>query len=146
MLRFILRRLALGIVTLWILSLFVFFGTQVLPGNPGRTILGPFADAGAVKLLNHQLGVDRPIYVQYGDWITSAFSIGRNQLPYVGLATAAGCHVRVGLEDNIWLGKGQLATNGDLVRQARKTIEGTGARLLSPAEVREKLKLQKRWA
>jgi peptide/nickel transport system permease protein len=69
MLRFILRRLALGLVTLWILSIFVFFGTQILPGNPGRTILGPFADAGAVKLLNHQLGVDRPIYVQYGDWI-----------------------------------------------------------------------------
>ncbi|HVG48024.1 MAG TPA: 3-keto-5-aminohexanoate cleavage protein [Rubellimicrobium sp.] len=80
------------------------------------------------------------------DWTTSAFSIGRNQLPYVGLAVAGGCHVRVGLEDNIWLGKGQLATNGDLVRQARKTIEGTGARLLGPAEVREKLKLQKRWA
>jgi peptide/nickel transport system permease protein len=69
MLRFILRRLALGLVTLWILSIFVFFGTQILPGNPGRTILGPFADAGAVKLLNHQLGVDRPVYVQYGDWI-----------------------------------------------------------------------------
>ena len=59
---------------------------------------------------------------------------------------AAGCHVRVGLDDNLWLGKGQLATNGDLVRQARKVIEGTGSRLLGPAEVREKLKLQKRWA
>ncbi|WP_210530138.1 3-keto-5-aminohexanoate cleavage protein [Rubellimicrobium arenae] len=80
------------------------------------------------------------------DWTVSAFSIGRNQLPYVGLAVAGGCHVRVGLEDNIWLGRGQLATNGDLVARARQTIEGTGARLLSPAEVREKLKLQKRWA
>ena len=80
------------------------------------------------------------------DWTTSAFSIGRNQLPYVGLAVAGGCHVRVGLEDNIWLGRGQLATNGDLVARARKTIEGTGARLLGPQEVREKLKPQKRWA
>jgi uncharacterized protein (DUF849 family) len=80
------------------------------------------------------------------DWTVSAFSIGRNQLPYVGLAVAAGCHVRVGLEDNIWLGKGQLATNGDLVRQARKVIEGTGSKLLNPQEVRERLKLQKRWA
>ena len=80
------------------------------------------------------------------DWTPSAFSIGRNQLPYVGLAVAAGCHVRVGLEDNLWLGKGQLATNGQLVAQARKVIEGTGSRLLGPAEVREKLKLQKRWA
>ena len=80
------------------------------------------------------------------DWTVSAFSIGRNQLPYAGLAVAAGCHVRVGLEDNIWLAKGQLATNGQLVAQARKVIEGTGARLLGPAEVREKLKLTKRWA
>jgi uncharacterized protein (DUF849 family) len=52
----------------------------------------------------------------------------------------------VGLEDNIWLGKGQLATNGQLVAQARKVIEGTGSRLLGPQEVRERLKLQKRWA
>ena len=55
-------------------------------------------------------------------WTVSAFSIGRNQLPYAGLATAAGCHVRVGLEDNLWLGRGRLATNGELVAQARKVI------------------------
>ncbi len=79
------------------------------------------------------------------DWTVSAFSIGRNQLPYVGLAVAGGCHVRVGLEDNIWLSKGHLATNGELVTHARKVIEGTGSRLLSPSEVRERLKLQKRW-
>lgn len=80
------------------------------------------------------------------DWTVSAFSIGRNQLPYVGLAVAAGCHVRVGLEDNIWLGRGQLATNGQLVAQARRVIEGTGSKLLGPQEVRDRLKLQKRWA
>jgi uncharacterized protein (DUF849 family) len=80
------------------------------------------------------------------DWTVSAFSIGRNQLPYAGLAVAGGCHVRVGLEDNIWLSKGRLATNGELVAQARKVIEGTGARLLGPREVRERLKLRKRWA
>ena len=79
-------------------------------------------------------------------WTASAFSIGRNQLPFAGLAVAAGCHVRVGLEDNLWLGKGRLATNGELVAQARKTVEGMGSRLLGPAEVREKLNLQKRWA
>ena len=79
-------------------------------------------------------------------WTASAFSIGRNQLPYVGLAVAAGCHVRVGLEDNLWLGKGHLATNGELVAKARQTIEGMGARLLGPAEVRERLKLRKGWA
>jgi uncharacterized protein (DUF849 family) len=79
------------------------------------------------------------------DWTVSAFSIGRNQLPYAALAVAGGCHVRVGLEDNLWLGKGRLATNGELVAQARKIVEGTGARLLSPPEVRERLKLVKRW-
>ena len=45
MFRFILRRLALGLITLWVLSILIFFGTQVLPGNPGRAMLGPFADA-----------------------------------------------------------------------------------------------------
>ena len=74
-------------------------------------------------------------------WTVSAFSIGRNQLPYAGLALAAGCHIRVGLEDNLWLGRGQLATNGDLVGRARQVVEGTGARLLGPAEVRERLGL-----
>ncbi|MBL0373757.1 ABC transporter permease [Rhizobium sp. KVB221] len=48
----------------------VFFGGQVLPGNVGRSILGPFADEAAVQLLNHQLGVDRPYLVQYWDWIS----------------------------------------------------------------------------
>jgi uncharacterized protein (DUF849 family) len=79
------------------------------------------------------------------DWVFSAFSIGRNQLPYAALALAAGGNIRVGLEDNIWLGKGVLATNRQLVERARKVAEGMGTRLLSPAEVREKLKLTKRW-
>lgn len=78
-------------------------------------------------------------------WIWSAFSIGRNQLPYAALALLAGGNIRVGLEDNIWLGKGVLATNGDLVTRARQSAEAMGTRLLSPAEVRAKLNLQKRW-
>jgi uncharacterized protein (DUF849 family) len=80
------------------------------------------------------------------DWTVSAFSIGRNQLPYVGLALAGGCHVRVGLEDNLWLRKGHLATNGELVAAARRVVEGSGARLMTPEEVRHKLRLTKRWA
>ncbi|OBP90831.1 peptide ABC transporter permease [Mesorhizobium loti] len=47
----------------------VFFGGQVLPGNVGRAILGPFADQQAVDALNHRLGVDRPLLVQYGSWL-----------------------------------------------------------------------------
>ena len=77
-------------------------------------------------------------------WIFSAFSIGRNQLPYVAMAVLAGGNVRVGLEDNLWLGKGQLATNGDLVERAVQIVTGLGARVLSAGEVRTKLNLMKR--
>ncbi len=69
-------------------------------------------------------------------WVFSAFSIGRNQLPYVALAVLSGGNVRVGLEDNLWLGKGELATNGALVERAVGIVSGMGARVLSPAEVR----------
>ncbi|NDW03626.1 3-keto-5-aminohexanoate cleavage protein [Jiella pacifica] len=79
------------------------------------------------------------------DWTFSAFSIGRNQLPYAALALAAGGNIRVGLEDNIWLKKGVLATNGDLVERAVQIAEGMGSRIMKPAEVRAKLKLERRW-
>src|SRR5262252_7369087 len=67
--RYLLRRLGLGIVTLWILSLIVFFAGQILPGNPARAILGPLAAPSAVRALNHQLGVDRPLVTQYLGWL-----------------------------------------------------------------------------
>ncbi len=79
------------------------------------------------------------------DWTFSAFSLGRNQLPYVALAVSAGGNVRVGLEDNLWLGKGVLASNGDLVARAKTIVEGMGSQIMKPQEVREKLKLKKRW-
>lgn len=79
------------------------------------------------------------------DWTFSAFSIGRNQLPYAALAMLAGGNIRVGLEDNIWLDKGVLASNEDLVARAATAVQSLGGRLLSPAEVRQKLKLEKRW-
>lgn len=66
---FLARRFAFSLLTLLVLSLLVFFVGQVLPGDVGRTILGPFADQRAVEALNHQLGVDRPLLVQYGTWI-----------------------------------------------------------------------------
>lgn len=69
MLRFLLKRIGLALITLFLISLLVFFGGQVLPGNVGRAILGPLADQQAVEVLNHQLGLDRPLLVQYGDWI-----------------------------------------------------------------------------
>jgi uncharacterized protein (DUF849 family) len=79
------------------------------------------------------------------DWIFSAFSLGRNELPYVAMAVLAGGNVRVGLEDNLWLAKGVLASNGDLVDRAKTIVEGMGSQLMSPQEVREKLNLTKRW-
>ena len=68
---FILKRLGLALITLWILSLIVFFLGQILPGDPGRSILGPLAAPSAVKTLDHQLGVDKPVIQQYWTWITT---------------------------------------------------------------------------
>ncbi|WP_276120833.1 BKACE family enzyme [Pararhizobium qamdonense] len=78
------------------------------------------------------------------NWTFSAFSIGRNALAYPAAAVLAGGNVRVGLEDNLYVGKGQLATNAQLVEKAVGVIEGMGAKIIGPAEVREKLKLTKR--
>lgn len=52
----------------------IFLGAQVLPGDVGRAILGPLADQRAVDTLNHELGVDRPLLVQYGDWVGGLLS------------------------------------------------------------------------
>lgn len=78
------------------------------------------------------------------DWTFSAFSLGRNQMAYAAAAVLAGGHVRVGLEDNLWLDKGVLATNAQLVERAAGIVERMGARVMTPAEVRAKLGLVKR--
>ncbi|PPB81566.1 uncharacterized protein (DUF849 family) [Albidovulum inexpectatum] len=77
-------------------------------------------------------------------WHFSAFSLGRHQMPYVAAAVLAGGNVRVGLEDNLFLDKGVLATNAQLVDRAIGIIERMGARVIGPAEVRERLQLVKR--
>ena len=77
-------------------------------------------------------------------WTFSAFSIGRNALAYPAAAVLAGGNVRVGLEDNLYIGKGQLATNAQLVEKAAGVVTGMGARIMGPREVRERLKLVKR--
>ncbi|MGH3023045.1 MAG: ABC transporter permease [Gaiellaceae bacterium] len=73
MARFLLKRLGLAAITLFLLSVIVFVGASVLPGNVARRILGPFADQAAVDALNERLGTDRPLLTQYWDWITSFF-------------------------------------------------------------------------
>ncbi|HEY0416697.1 MAG TPA: 3-keto-5-aminohexanoate cleavage protein [Gaiellaceae bacterium] len=76
--------------------------------------------------------------------VFSTFSIGRMQLPFVALAPVVGGNVRVGLEDNLYLSRGRLATNAELVERAVAILEAMNVRVLGPAEVREKLGLRVR--
>jgi uncharacterized protein (DUF849 family) len=75
--------------------------------------------------------------------VFSAFSIGRMQLPYAALAPIVGGNVRVGLEDNLFLARGQLATNAELVERAVTILEALNVRVLGPDEVRERLALRR---
>jgi len=74
--------------------------------------------------------------------IFSAFSIGRMELPFVAMAALVGGNVRVGLEDNIYLSRGRLATNAELVGRAVTILEAMNVRVLGAAQVREKLRLR----
>jgi uncharacterized protein (DUF849 family) len=76
--------------------------------------------------------------------IFSAFSIGRLQLPFVAMAALAGGNVRVGLEDNIYLSRGVLAGNGQLVERAVRILDAMNVRILGPDETRAKLGLVRR--
>ena len=68
--RFLLTRLGLAAITLFLLSVLVFVGANLLPGNVARRKLGNLADQSAVDQLNHQLGTDKPILAQYWNWIS----------------------------------------------------------------------------
>jgi uncharacterized protein (DUF849 family) len=76
--------------------------------------------------------------------VWAGFGIGRWQMPMVAQMVLLGGHVRVGLEDNLWLEKGVYASNGSLVERAVKIIELLGAKVASPAEAREILGLKPR--
>ena len=75
----------------------------------------------------------------------SAFGISRMQIPMAAQAVISGGNVRVGLEDNLYLSRGVLATNGQLVERAVEVVERLGARIMSPAETRQKLGLTKQF-
>ncbi|MEM9059157.1 MAG: 3-keto-5-aminohexanoate cleavage protein [Pseudomonadota bacterium] len=77
-------------------------------------------------------------------WTFSAFSLGRNEMPYVAAAVLAGGNVRVGLEDNLYIERGVFATNAQLVERAVTIVENMGARVIGPDEVRQKLGVDKR--
>src|ERR1700754_871966 len=80
--RFLATRVGLSLITLWLLSVIVFAAGQLLPGDVGRAVLGPLADARAVAAFNHSIGADRPLPVQYWDWI-SRFVSGDMGTSYV---------------------------------------------------------------
>ena len=71
-----------------------------------------------------------------------SFAISRMQMPWVAQSILLGGNVRVGLEDNLYLSRGVYASNAQLVTRARTIIEAMGAKVASPAEARERLKLR----
>jgi uncharacterized protein (DUF849 family) len=71
----------------------------------------------------------------------AGFGISRMQMPMAATAIAMGGNIRVGLEDNIYLDKGVLATNDQLVTRAVEILDRMGARALTPQEARNKLSL-----
>ena len=77
------------------------------------------------------------------DWTFSAFGLGRSQMPFVAASVLAGGNVRVGLEDNLMLDRGVLATNAQLVERAATIIENLGAKVIGPEQVRKNLCLTK---
>ncbi|MGH8927257.1 MAG: ABC transporter permease [Acidimicrobiia bacterium] len=70
--RYVARRVGLAVITVLLISVVIFIGTQLLPGDVARRVLGPFATQQAVEALNARLGTDRPVLVQYADWISNA--------------------------------------------------------------------------
>ena len=74
----------------------------------------------------------------------SSFALGRMQAPWAAQSVLMGGNVRVGLEDNIYLGKGHLATNEELILNDREIIERMGAKILNVEEARAKLNLPRK--
>jgi uncharacterized protein (DUF849 family) len=96
---------------------------------------GAIADLGTLLAMVNQLPPGA---------VFSAFSIGRMQLPFVAMAVLAGGNVRVGLEDNLYLRRGEHASNGALVERAVEILEAMNVRVLGPEEVRTALGLRRR--
>jgi len=69
---FILRRVGLALVTVFLVTTAIFFMTHILPGNAAERILGNLAERENVLLLEKQLGLDKPLLVQYGTWLSDA--------------------------------------------------------------------------
>ncbi|MFJ6146561.1 3-keto-5-aminohexanoate cleavage protein [Streptomyces anulatus] len=96
---------------------------------------GAPADPGVLQAMVNMLP-------QGAQW--ASFALGRMQMPWVAQSILLGGHVRVGLEDNLYLGKGVKATNGQLVERAIRITESLGSRVATPDEARAKLGLRPR--
>ena len=83
----------------------------------------------------------KDIMPKEGIW--SGFAISKNEMPFVAQTVLMGGNPRVGLEDNLYLSKGKLATNAQLVEKAIRIIEDLGSTIMTPAETRTMLKLKK---
>ncbi|MGH3585907.1 MAG: ABC transporter permease [Pseudonocardia sp.] len=70
----ILRRVLMGLVTLWVVSVIVFLSTQAMPGDVARIILGPTAPTDQVEQLRHNLGLDQPLLSQYWNWLSGVLT------------------------------------------------------------------------
>jgi uncharacterized protein (DUF849 family) len=73
--------------------------------------------------------------------VWTSFAVSRMQMPWVAQSILLGGNVRVGLEDNLYLSRGVYASNAQLVEKARTIIEAMGARVLTAAQARERLRL-----
>ncbi len=89
------------------------------------------------------LAMQAMINIMPKEAIWSGFAISKNEMPYVAQTIIMGGNPRVGLEDNLYLSKGKLATNAQLVEKAVRIIEDLGSSIMTPSETRTKLKLKK---
>ncbi len=92
----ILHRLALGLVTMWVVSPLVFASTEILPGDVAESILGKEAPAEVVAAMRERLGLDRPAYVRYWDWL-SGLLVGD-----LGVSLASGREITELISDRLW--------------------------------------------
>jgi uncharacterized protein (DUF849 family) len=113
----------------------------VVPGDPlFQFCLG--IDGGAPATAE-SITAMRAMIPRNANW--AAFGISHHEMPMAALAVIMGGNVRVGLEDNLYLERGVLATNAQLVEKSARIVRDLGANILTPAETRQKLKLENRY-
>lgn len=113
--------------------------------KPPFLIQGVFGVLGGIGAdhanLTHMVAVADKLFGE--DYYFSAFAAGREQMPFATHSAWLGGHVRVGLEDNLWIGKGRLATsNAQQVRKIRAAVEDLGREIATPADARRMLALK----